>query len=91
MCMRSCADQINGVVDDGAATPKKCLRLDYSDVSSYKLCVFCGTTGSLLVPKGFTFVLLFRTNVRTPSCFFFLGGGHLFSQGYTVCLNSKIA
>lgn len=48
MCMRSCADQINGVVDDGAATPKKCLRLDYSDVSSYELCVFCGTTGSLV-------------------------------------------
>lgn len=66
MCMRSCADQINGVVDDGAATPKKCLRLDYSDLSSYELFVFCGTTGSLLVPKGFTFVGWFRTNVRTP-------------------------
>eukprot|EP00434_Breviolum_minutum_P010400 symbB.v1.2.009173.t2/scaffold579.1/size184598/7 len=26
MCMRSCADQINGVVDDGAATPKKSKR-----------------------------------------------------------------
>ena len=24
MCMRSCADQINGVVDDAASTPKKC-------------------------------------------------------------------
>ena len=35
MCMRSCADQINGVVDDGAATPKK--RLDYSDLGSYGL------------------------------------------------------
>lgn len=26
MCMRSCADQINGVVDDGASTPKKSKR-----------------------------------------------------------------
>lgn len=28
MCMRSCADQINGVVDDAASTPKKCLRVE---------------------------------------------------------------
>ena len=42
--MRSCADQINGVVDDGASTPKK--RLDYSDLGSYGLFVFFyGTTG----------------------------------------------